>query len=211
MIFKDRKHAGQELARRLTKYAGVKDAVVIGLPRGGVVVAYEVAEALSLPLDIIVTRKIGAEGNREYAIGAITEDGDAVWDESERSAADPGYLEKALTEERAEAQRRVGEYRGGHPPLTLVGETALIVDDGVATGFTMRAAIGSARKKGAARVVVAVPHGAAESLRMLEQEADEVIAIDRPEWYGSVGEFYQDFPQIEDEEVKALLVAARRP
>ncbi len=205
MMYRDRVHAGQELARALKRFKNTTQTVVIGLPRGGVVVAYEVARELELPLDIIVPRKLGAEGNPE-----LTEDGDPIWNETERAAASPEYLERVITEERAEAQRRHRVYRGARPPLKLKGKTAILVDDGVATGLTMRAAVISARHKGAAKVIVAVPHGAADSLRILGREADQIIAIDRPVWYGAVGTFYENFPQTSDEEVIALIGAHPR-
>jgi len=203
--YRDRREAGRALARHLREYAGDDSVTVLGLPRGGVVVAFEVARALGAPLDVLVPRKIGAPGNAEYAIGAITDDGEAVWNEAEHGRADPRYLKRAVEAEHAEAQRRLAAYRGDRPPLTLIGRTAVLVDDGVATGLTMRAAIRSARQKGAARVVVAVPHGAPDALLALAREADSLVAIDRPLWYGSVGQYYEDFPQVDDATVVSLL------
>src|SRR3990167_4171868 len=164
MRVRDRQDAGKQLAQALEKYAGTTDVIVIGLPRGGIVVAAEVARQLKLPLDIIVPRKIGHKLNPEYAIGAIAETGEAVWNEAERAAADPKYLDRAIATERQEAARRLERYRTGRPDRNFQGLTLILVDDGVATGYTMRAAIGAARALGAAKVIVAVPHGARDSL-----------------------------------------------
>lgn len=199
VIFKNRTEAGKKLAVLLADLKGT-DAIVLALPRGGIIVAKEVARELGLPLDIIVTRKIGSPGNDEYAIGAIDLDGEGVWNEAERSQVDKAWLAKKIDSEKKEAVRRWHTYRGSRGPLELKGRTAIIVDDGIATGLTMRAAIAYAKRKEAQKVIVAVPVSAEDSLRMLEKDA-EVRAIEAPVFFFAVGEWYEDFPQVSDEEV----------
>lgn len=193
------------MAEALTEYKNAKDAIILALPRGGVVVGYEVAQALGLPLDIVVPRKIGAPGNEEYAIGAITETGEKVFNEDELRNTDKEWLAREIEKETAEAMRRLNLYRGDKPYPELAGKIVILVDDGVATGYTMRAAIKSIRVKNPQKVIVAVPHGAKDSLGELRKEADEVIALEEPAWYGAVGAFYKEFGQTSDEEVIALL------
>jgi putative phosphoribosyl transferase len=207
MLFKDRVDAGRQLAERLLKYRDDPFVVVIGLPRGGVVVAAEVARELRAPLDIVVPRKIGAPGNPELALGALTEEGDAVFHEwlVDSLGVSEEYLSMTLLKEKREAQRRLEIYRGKKPPLHLQNKTALLVDDGIATGATMRAAILSCRGKGAVKIVVSAPVIARDTLEMLEGEGDEVICVDVPEYFVSVGQFYETFEQTPDEEVVALL------
>jgi putative phosphoribosyl transferase len=205
MTYKDRSDAGVKLAERLKEFAGREDVLLYALPRGGAVVAAEVAKALRMPFDVIVTRKIGAPHNDEFAIGALSETGEAVWNEAERSSNDARKIGENVEKEKKEAARRVKRYRQGNPLPSFEGKTVVIVDDGVATGLTMQAAIAAARHQGAARVVVAVPHGAMESLAELRRDGAEVIALEEPEWYGAVGQFYESFPQTTDDEVLALL------
>ena len=205
MIFKDRVDAGQQLAQRLTSYSGNKEVLLYALPRGGVVVGAEVAKTIGLPLDVIVTRKIGAPENEEYAIGAMAETGEVIWNEAERFAHDQKVLQKIIDKEKKEATRRIASYRNNRPLPEMKGKTVIIIDDGVATGLTIRAAIAAARHQHAAKIILAVPHGAAETLSELRHEADEVIAIDEPEMYGSVGQYYEVFPQTSDQEVIELL------
>ncbi len=205
MTFKDRTDAGVKLAERLKEFAGREDVLLYALPRGGAVVAAEVAKALKMPFDVFVTRKIGAPTNEEYAIGALSETGEAVWNEAERAANDAKKIGEIVEREKKEAARRVKKYRQERPLPPFEGKTVVIIDDGVATGLTMQAAIKGAQHQGAARVVVAVPHGAKESLAELRRLGADVIALDEPEWYGAVGQFYESFPQTSDEEVIALL------
>ncbi len=209
MIFKDRADGGQQLAKFLTLYLGKQNTVVLGLPRGGVVTAHEVAHELKLPLDIIVPRKIGAPGNPEFAIGAVTEEGDIISMDLDRIGGDADglrrYIEREARKERLEAVRRLREYRGERPKLDLTGKTAILVDDGIATGLTMRAAIASARKKGAAKVIAAAPVIAADTLPMLQSETDAVVYVSAPELFGAVGAFYEEFGQVGDEEVVRML------
>lgn len=202
-VFKDRTDAGKKLADKL---ADLKDAnaIVLGLPRGGVVVAREVASALALPLDIIVTRKIGAPGNPEYAIGAIDIDGNGVFNESETASVDKAWLDKEVEKEKQEAARRWREYRGTRGPLELAGKTAIIVDDGIATGLTVKAAVRYAKKLGATKTIVAVPIAPPSVVKELARES-EIRTLATPEFFWAVGQFYEDFPQTTDEEVVALL------
>jgi len=206
-MFVDRKDAGQKLAGCLIRFKNQSDAIVIGLPRGGVVVAYEAARRLNLPLDIIVPRKIGAPGNDELAIGAITEEGEAVLDEMlvrELNVA-PEYIAKTVAKEKQEAQRRLKLYRGDRTPLNLQNKTALIIDDGIATGATMQAAIKSAKNKKAEKIIVAVPIIAPDTLKKLQVEADEIIYLDAPMFLGAIGDFYEEFSQTEDRDVIELM------
>ena len=207
MIFTDRRDAGRKLAGMLEKFQNQPNTIVIGLPRGGVVVACEAARRLNLPLDIIVPRKIGAPGNDELAIGAITEEGEAVLDEilvRELNVA-PEYIAKTVAKEKQEAQRRLKLYRGGRGPLSLQDKTAILIDDGIATGATMRAAIRSAKNKKAKKIIVAVPIIAPDTLNKLRAEADEIIYLDAPMFLGAIGAFYEEFSQTEDEEVIELM------
>lgn len=205
MFFRDRREAGEKLAEALVKYKDSAETVVLGLPRGGVVVAAQISRRLNLPLDIVVPRKIGAPGNPEYAIGAITETGEAVLNEAETTMVSQDWLKKEMAKEKQEAERRLKTYRAGRPSQEIKGQTVILVDDGVATGWTMRAAIKSVKIKKPAKIIVAVPHGAAESLEILKKEADEVVALFVPDWYGAVGAFYRDFGQTSDEEVVELM------
>lgn len=210
MTFRDRVDAGRKLAAALRQYRGAKDAIIIALPRGGVVVGAEVAKALALPLDIVVPRKIGAPGNPEYAIGAITESGEPVWDQQAVSLTDASeeYLAAVVVKERTEAQRRLTTYRGDRSPRNLKGKTVILVDDGIATGLTMRAAIATIRSEGASHIVLTVPVAAADSIAKLRLEVDEIVVLHAPQWFGAVGAFYNVFEQTTDEEVIALLNAS---
>lgn len=212
MTFRDRVDAGRKLAAALEQYRSASDVVVIALPRGGVVVGAEVARELKLPLDIVVPRKIGAPGNPEYAIGAITESGEPVWDQQAVSLTDAseGYLAATVATERTEAQRRLTTYRGDRSPRDLKGKTVILVDDGIATGLTMRAAIATIRGEGASRIVLAVPVAAADSIAKLRREVNDVVCLHAPEWFGAVGAFYDVFEQTTDDEVIALLANTRK-
>lgn len=207
MIFEDRHDAGKKLASKLAEYKDKPDVIVIGLPRGGVVVAFEVAQALNLPLDIIVPRKIGAPGNPELAIGAISEEGEGVFDESfiQAYGVSQEFIQKEIEAEKLEAHRRLELYRGKTPPLSLKEKTALLIDDGIATGSTMLAAILSAKSKGARKVVVAAPVAAAQTVERIKKEADQVIVMDAPLGFEAVGLYYENFLQTEDEEIVSLM------
>ncbi|MBU2509115.1 MAG: phosphoribosyltransferase family protein [Patescibacteria group bacterium] len=205
MIFENRQEAGKKLAEKLNEYAGRSDVLLFALPRGGVVLGAEVAHALKLPLDVIVTRKIGAPFNEEYAIGALAETGETVWNESERRAADPKAVAEIVRKEKQEAKRRIKKYRKDRALPSFEKKTVIIIDDGIATGLTMQAAIKAAQHQNAKKIVVAVPHGARSSIQELENLGAQVIASQRPLIYGAVGQFYKEFQQITDEEVLELL------
>jgi putative phosphoribosyl transferase len=209
MLFNDRADAGRRLARRL-RHLGGRGVVVLGLPRGGVPVAFEVAEELRAPLDVIVVRKLGVPFQPEYAFGAIGEGGVRVIDEhvTEQTGLSGAEIDAVEGRERAELDRRVGRLRGGRPPVPLGGRTVVIVDDGIATGATARAACQVARARGAGRVVLAVPVGPAENVESLGQVADEVVCTNTPAGFFAIGEWYADFAQATDQQVTALLAKA---
>ncbi|HXG48124.1 MAG TPA: phosphoribosyltransferase [Methylomirabilota bacterium] len=208
--FRDRKQAGQLLADALSKYANRNDVIVLGLPRGGVPVAWEVARKLNAPLDVFVVRKLGVPGHRELAMGAIATGGVRVLNEEvvEQLGISPGTIDAVAAEEQKELARRECAYRGHDGAPQLRGKIVILVDDGLATGSTMRAAVRAVRKQQPARVVVAVPTAAASSCFSLEREADEVVALMTPEDFYAVGQWYEDFSQTSDAEVAALLQKA---
>jgi putative phosphoribosyl transferase len=205
--FSDRRAAGQALAEALAAYANRSDVVVIGLPRGGVPVAVEVAQALRAPLDLLLVRKLGAPMQPELALGAIASGGFRVIDEALIRTLGVRPHEIAVVEaaEHTELARREAVYRSGRPPAPLAGRTVLLVDDGLATGATMRVAIQAVRAAHAARVVVAVPVAPAEALGRIQREADEVVCLHVPARFMGVGAWYEQFPQLRDEDVLSLL------
>ncbi|MFN9163317.1 MAG: phosphoribosyltransferase [Alphaproteobacteria bacterium] len=210
MIFRDRSEAGRKLARRLAQRGYVRP-VVLALPRGGVPVAVAVARALDAPLDLLLVRKIGHPHQPELALGAIV-DGDQPEllinpQFNEIAAANAGYLSVARAEALAEIERRRALYLGGRTPAEVAGATAIIVDDGIATGATVRAALKALRRRRAARIVLAVPVAPADVLAELRAEVDEVVCLHAPERFVSVGQFYGDFRQVDDAEVMRLLGA----
>jgi putative phosphoribosyl transferase len=211
-VFVDRVDAGRRLADRLRDFprAGL---VVLGLPRGGVPVAFEVARALGAPLDIIVVRKLGVPFQPELAMGAIGEGGVRVLNDRvvQATGVTAAEIDEAQEREEQELARRAGRFRGTRQPVSLAGRTALIVDDGIATGSTVRAACHVARAQGADRVVVATPVAPPETVASLRHDADDVIALHTPQPFFAIGEFYGDFAQTTDEEVMGLLAAAREP
>jgi putative phosphoribosyl transferase len=209
VIFEDRIDAGERLAEALKEYAG-PDTVVLGIPRGGVIVAEVVARTLGVPLDIVVPRKVGAPGNPELGLGAVAP-GVRVLDPwlIERLGVTEEYLEREIAAEEAETVRRLRVYRGDRPPLDLAGKTAIVIDDGVATGGTAVAALRWARAQGASRVILAVPVAPPQTMERLRHEADAVVALATPEPFFAVGEWYRRFDQTSDEEViEALRRAA---
>lgn len=209
-IFADRVEAGRLLAERLAHLRG-RDVVVLGLPRGGVVVAAEVARVLGAPLDVIIVRKLGAPMQPELAMGAIGEGGVRVLNHEVLNAADVTSAELAAVEReaRAELARREALLRRGASRLPLTGRTAVLVDDGIATGATASAACQVSRAQGAARVVLTVPVAATQAVEGLRRVADEVISLQTPPWLGSIGQWYGNFAQTTDEQVVALLRQGR--
>lgn len=202
-IFKDRIEAGQRLATLLSDCREA-NAIILAIPRGGVIVAKEIAKILNLPLDIIVTRKIGAPKNDEYAIGAIDISGNGIWNEDEKTRVDKKWLANKILAEKKEVERRWNTYRKGRSALNLHGKTAIIVDDGIATGLTMEVAIEYVKKEGAQKIIVAVPVASADIVRSLKNKADMRV-LEIPYFLGAVGEWYKDFPQVSDKEVIATL------
>jgi putative phosphoribosyl transferase len=208
--FPNRAEAGRVLAQRLEKYRGDDDVIVLGLPRGGVPVAYEVAHSLGVPLDVFIVRKLGVPGFEELAVGAIASGGVRVLnDEVVRALPNADEIIEAVTKrETAEIQRREQEYRNGRPVPELRDRTVILVDDGLATGATMRAAVKALRQRGATKIVVAVPVGPPETCREFEDVADEVVCASAPEYFQAVGQYYEDFSQTSDDEVRELLARA---
>jgi putative phosphoribosyl transferase len=208
--FPNRAEAGRQLAEKLDKYAGRDDVIVLGLPRGGVPVAYEVAKRLGVPLDVFIVRKLGVPGFEELALGAIASGGVRVLnDDVVRALPNAQELIESVTaKEMAELERREQSYRDGRPAPELRGRTVILVDDGLATGATMRAAVKALRERGAAKIVVAVPVGAADTCREFEHEVDETVCGISSEWFQAVGQYYDDFSQTSDEEVRQLLARA---
>ncbi|HEX6534599.1 MAG TPA: phosphoribosyltransferase [Gemmatimonadaceae bacterium] len=205
--FADRREAGRALAAELARYAGRRDLVVLALPRGGVPVAAEVARALGAPMDVFVVRKLGAPGYPELALGAIASGGLRVIDPSmvRLLRVRPEEVERIAREEGVELERRERAYRVGHAPLPVAGRTVILVDDGLATGASMMAAIAALRQSGATAIVVAVPVAARQSLARMRRAADDVVAVATPEPFFAVGLWYDDFTQTTDDEVRALL------
>jgi predicted phosphoribosyltransferase len=210
--FNDRHDAGRELASRLRQYAGRNDAIVLALPRGGVPVAFEVAEALGVPLEPFIVRKLGTPGHRELAMGAIASGGVRVVNDDvvRWYAISPAAIDAVALEEQQELERREHAYREGRQPASLEGRIVILVDDGLATGSTMRAAVQAVRQRQPARVVVAVPVGARETCDELAAIADEVQCARTPEPFSAVGQGYLDFSQTTDEEVRELLRSHER-
>ncbi len=209
MVFEDRAHAGRALAERLTGFAAERP-IVFALPRGGVPVAFEVARALNAPLDVLTVRKLGAPRNPELAVGAVAEDGTAVLDGemARRVGVSQTQLHEIIDREARELRRRIERYRDGWEPMDVRGRTAIVVDDGLATGLTDLAAVRALRARGAARIVVAVPVGSREAVARLGREADEVVCHTIPRELLGVGQWYEDFAAVSDEEVLALLAQA---
>ena len=206
-VYANRTEAGRLLGAAVRERLGKQPAVVLGLPRGGVPVAVGVAEALGTTVDVLVVRKVGVPSQPELAMGAVAPGGVTI-----RNAEVLGLVpdaarrfESVAAGEREEVSRRERLFRGQRAPLDLKGRTVVLVDDGVATGATLRAAVAAARKLGATRVVVAVPVASREAIARLSVEADEVICLEQPAFFMAVGQFYEDFPQVSDAEVRTLL------
>jgi putative phosphoribosyl transferase len=207
---RDREEAGEILAERLAGYAAAGDVVVLGLPRGGVVVAYEVARALNAPLDVFMVRKLGVPGHEELAAGAIASGGARVVNEDvvRGVGLDKARLDEIAAREQAVLERREQLYRGHSAAVELKDKQVIVVDDGLATGATMRTAVAALRQQGPARIVVAVPTAPAETCQVLAREADEVVCAMSPTPFFSIGEWYVNFDQTSDEQVVELLERA---
>jgi putative phosphoribosyl transferase len=210
MLFRDRRDAGRFLARRLKRYAGRSDVLVLALPRGGVPVAYEVARELRAPLDLFLVRKLGLPGHEEYAMGAIASGGVRVLNDRVVGQGIPAdVIDRVTRRELQELERREQAYRGNRPPPEIRGRTVILVDDGLATGSTMRAAAAALRRLGPKKVVVAVPVAAPETCDELRTEVDEVVCAETPQPFQAVGLWYDDFSQTTDDEVRDLVERAR--
>ena len=212
MFFENRNDAGQRMVSLLESYRDAENAIVLGLPRGGVVVALEIALALNLPLDVWVTRKIGAPLNPELAIGSIDSDGNLLLDENAARLYEISdrYIREEVEHQKGEVKRRYQEYRGTESAPEIKGKTVIVVDDGVATGFTMLAALQSVKNNEAEKVICAVPVVSPRVLSKLQELADEVLSLSTPSYFGAVGEFYRNFSQVTDDEVKECLETARQ-
>jgi predicted phosphoribosyltransferase/dienelactone hydrolase len=210
-VFRDRRDAGRQLARALLQYSSA-NPLILGLPRGGVPVADEVAQALGAPLDVVIVRKLGSPANREFGFGAVGEGGALVTAEATRREVGVSDAElcRIIGRERAEIDRRIAFYREGRPMIDVTGRTVIVVDDGLATGATASAAIAVLRRLGAGRIVLAVPTGATDAVELLRGRADEVICLQVPEWFRAVGAQYEDFGQTTDREVIEILRERRR-
>lgn len=210
--FHDRRSAGRQLATHLASYANRSDVIVLALPRGGVPIGFEVARALGVPLDVFVVRKLGVPGQEELAMGAVATGGTRVLDDEIIAAArvSASDIERITAMERAELERREHQYRGDRPWPALAGKTIILVDDGLATGSSMRAAVSALRPFGPARIVVAVPVAAPETCRAFREIADEIICMETPDPFQAVGIWYDDFSQTTDDEVHELLDQLRR-
>ncbi len=208
VIFKDRQSAGKLLAKRLTHFTDDRRLIVLGIPRGGVVVAAEIAKQLQLPLDIIVTRKIGAPNQKELALGAVDADGEVVWDREllDQLRIDNGQL--TIEEVKEEIKRRETTYRQGREALNIEGKTIILTDDGIATGATILAAIRFLRRHKVKKIALAVPVASKESVERVSKEIGEIgeiVVLETPEYFQAVGQFYQYFEEVSDEEVIQLL------
>jgi putative phosphoribosyl transferase len=209
-IFQDRTDAGRQLAEKLLSYAGRDDVIVLALPRGGVPVAFEVAQRLGVPLDVFVVRKLGVPGHEELAMGAIASGGVRVLNEDVLYVLPDAQsiVEMVTAIEREELKRRERDYRSDRPAPDVRGRTVILVDDGLATGATMRAAAAALRQQGAAKIIVAVPVGAPSTCYEIRGVADDVFCLQTPGSFMGVGQYYEDFSQTTDEEVRELLAAS---
>jgi putative phosphoribosyl transferase len=206
VMFKDRKEAGRLLAKALSEYKD-KNPVILAIPRGGVVVAYEVAKALNAPLDLIIPRKISAPDQPELAIGAVTEDGTTILNQDilQYLRVPDDYIKAEVKRQEEEIKRRIQKYLGDKPRVPIKGKIIILIDDGVATGATIRAAIASIRKRKPALIVLAIPVGPIDTIEELRKDADRVICLMTPEPFFAIGQFYENFEQTSDKEVIQIL------
>jgi predicted phosphoribosyltransferase len=211
MFFEDRKDAGQRMISMVEEYREAPETLVVGLPRGGMVVALEIALALKLPLDVWVTRKIGAPFNPEMAVGSVDSDGNLLLDENSARLYEISdrYIREEVESQTEEIKRRYEKYRGEETAPEVRGKTVLAVDDGVATGYTMKAALQSLRNHSAAKIVCVVPVASPRVMNELKAMSDEVVCLSTPSYFGAVGEFYRNFQQVSDEEVLECLRLAK--
>lgn len=207
MRFEDRTEAGRTLAGELTAFKQRDDVIVLGIPRGGVVVGYEIARVLDVPLDVYITRKIGAPHNPELAIGAVASDGTLILDHqlAKRLGVSQKYIDEESERQKREIERRIAEYRGDLPVPELNGKVVILADDGVATGATTLATIKAVRAQQPGELVLAVPVGPRDTMERLRREVDQLFCLHAPEVFWAVGAFYNVFDQTSDHEVKALL------
>lgn len=212
VYFSDRKDAGKQLASALTDFS-FKEGMVLAIPRGGVVVGYEIASALNFKLDVIVPRKIGAPDNPELAIGAVTEDGTMILDDSliMYLGVSNDYIYQESERQKQEIRRRQNFYRQGVSEPEIKDKNVIVVDDGIATGYTMKAALASVRNRGAATLTVAIPVGPPSTIKELKYQADNIVCLYTPEYFQAIGQFYSDFSQTTDEEVIELLKKQKNP
>lgn len=212
VYFSDRKDAGKQLASALTDFS-FKEGMVLAIPRGGVVVGYEIASALNFKLDVIVPRKIGAPDNPELAIGAVTEDGTMILDDSliMYLGVSNDYIYQESERQKQEIRRRQNFYRQGVSEPEIKDKNVIVVDDGIATGYTMKAALASVRNRGAATLTVAIPVGPPSTIKELKYQADNIVCLYTPEYFQAIGQFYSDFSQTTDEEVIELLKKQKSP
>ncbi len=206
-MFLDRVDAGKQLAQRLLQYAGRDDVIVLGIPRGGVPVAFEVAQALHAPLDILLVRKLGTPGEKELAMGAIASGGVRILNEEviRDLGINGAEISAVIAEQETELKRREDLFRGVRPPISVQDKVAILVDDGIATGSSMLAAIDALRSLHPKKIVVATPVAPPQANARMKRTADEFVCVSVPEWFFAIGEFYSSFPQTEDEEVRNLL------
>lgn len=207
MLFKDRRDAGQQLAAKLGSYKNNPEVIILGLARGGMVVAAEVALSLQVPLNVIVVRKVGAPGNEELALGALSENTEGVFNQNLIGVlgVSSDYLKKEIERQKKLLKERLTLYRGKTAAPELKDKIAIIVDDGIATGASMRVAIQSVKGAGAKKIIVAAPVAAPESLEQIAKDVDSVVCLDQPAFFEAVGSFYRQFGQTSDEEVIQLL------
>jgi len=200
-------NAGRKLAEKLRAYGNRDDVIVLGIPRGGVPVAFVVAESLKAPLDVFLSRKLGVPGQEELAFGAVATGGVRVLDQEliEAVGVSKAEIEEITRKVRAELERRERIFRGDRPPLDVKGKVAILIDDGIATGSSMRAAINALRQHNPARIVVAIPVAPFSTCRRLRSEVDELVCVDMPESFYAIGQFYADFSQVADDEVTSLI------
>ena len=213
MVFDNRTDAGRKLANQLGAYANRKDVIVFGIPRGGVPVAFEVAASLHAPLDVFVSRKLGVPGQEELAFGAIASGGVRILDAEivEAAGVSDVEIEQITASVKKELERRERLYRGDRPPLKVEGSTVILVDDGIATGSSMLAAISALHQMKPARLVVAVPVAPVSTCNRLRREVDQLLCVYMPETFFAIGQFYDDFSQVTDQEVIDLLHRAEQP